>query len=100
VAALFDECTEAGILTFANKDGRSMSARIEAVPEHKAVAASSPGHALARHFRVQYREPTQSFWKRYAACQRHEQAEHCRAELERRGYRARLISYQICPVAS
>lgn len=68
--------------------------------ECRTVASTSPGSVLARHFRVQYRDPAQSLWIRYATCRRAEQAEQCRVELERRGYRARLVSYQICPVAS
>jgi hypothetical protein len=66
----------------------------------KAVATSSPGGTVARHIRVQFRESSQSPWKRYATCRQREQAERCRAELERRGFGARLVTYRLCPVAA
>jgi hypothetical protein len=66
----------------------------------KAVATSSPGGAIARQYRVQYRAGSRTPWQCYAACLRPEQAEQCRVDLERRGYRTRLISYRLCPVAA
>lgn len=66
----------------------------------KAVATSSPGGVIGRQYRVQYRDGSRTPWQCYASCLRPEQAEQFCVELERKGYRTRLISYRLCPVAA
>ena len=62
------------------------------------VAVSSPGGGVARQFRVQFHVETEDKWRMYGSFRTLEQAENCLTQLHQRGFQARLVKYNICPV--
>ncbi|MCO6454749.1 MAG: hypothetical protein J5I93_05560 [Pirellulaceae bacterium] len=60
------------------------------------VAVSTPG-GPARHFRVQFRRPSELDWRLCASFQVLEAARDREAQLRHEGFQARVVEFRICP---
>lgn len=62
------------------------------------TAASVPG-GFFRHYRVQRLDQKGATWQVHATYTRRDEAQACLAALVRTGQQARLVDYNVCPVA-
>jgi hypothetical protein len=62
------------------------------------VAVSGPG-GVARQYRVQYQTPEDGDWHMYASFRSRDLAEDCERQLNKRGYKSRVVAYALCPTA-
>ena len=89
-----DIYSEVASLVFFGKD----SEMFDTGDPRVARGASTPG-GIGRQFRVQYLQPTESWWRMYGSfCVRGE-AEQCVDRLYRAGMSVRMVEYRTCPTA-
>ncbi len=64
------------------------------------VAVNSAGGGLAPQYRVQFQLSHQHAWQMYHVYRCRKQAEGCIEMLKQRGLHARMVQYDLCPVAA